>query len=81
MENPSKENIPWYFTLKSVFLGLALVGPLALPLVWWTPRLSKGKKWTLTVITLVLAVVFFKLSQAAFVFLNEKMQELQTAGF
>lgn len=81
MENPPKENIPWYFTLKSVFLGLALVGPLALPLVWWTPRLSRGKKWVLTLITLALAAAFFKLSEAALTLLNEKMQELQSAGF
>jgi hypothetical protein len=35
-------DIPWYFRTSTIIIALAMVGPLALPLIWWRPRTSRG---------------------------------------
>lgn len=45
---------PWYFRTGFVLIALVSVGPFALPLIWWHPRIKPGWKivWTLIVLTL-----------------------------
>jgi hypothetical protein len=45
---------PWYFRKSVVVIALLSVGPLALPLVWWHPKLTLPWK---SVMTLGLAVI------------------------
>jgi hypothetical protein len=47
----------WRYSRAAVLLGLATVGPFALPLVWFNPRYDAGTKIVLTV--LILAVTAF----------------------
>ncbi len=49
---------PWYLTKKAILVFLTLFGPLALPLVWLSPRFDRRWKVITTIVTLVLAVVF-----------------------
>jgi hypothetical protein len=43
----------WYYSTFAVVIGLATVGPFALPLVWFNPRYTKLTKAVLTVLILV----------------------------
>jgi hypothetical protein len=45
--------LPWYFRGLFVVFAVLSVGPLALPLVWWHPRLSAVWKVLLTVIVVI----------------------------
>ena len=51
--NPTEEK--WYFKSSVVWLGFFLVGPLALPLLWFSPHFSRKSKVFITILTLVLA--------------------------
>ena len=45
----------WYFKTYWIVIAFLCVGPLALPLVWLNPRISRKKKIILTVIILILS--------------------------
>jgi hypothetical protein len=43
--------VAWYYRpLWIVLLGLTVLGPFALPLVWRTPQLGRTAKWIATVV-------------------------------
>lgn len=49
--------VAWYYRPAwIVLLGLTVLGPFALPLVWRTPRLSRTGKWATSVALVVLFV-------------------------
>ena len=37
-----EEKLPWYFKTTFIVIALASVGPLALPLIWLRPQLSRS---------------------------------------
>lgn len=43
---------PWYFASGTLVMALFMIGPLALPLVWFNPKYSMKKKIVLTVVVL-----------------------------
>ncbi len=55
----STEKIPWYFKKSTIFIALASVGPLALPLIWWRPNTSMVWKVGLTIGILLLSWAFY----------------------
>ena len=48
--------LPWYFSKIFITVVLMFLGPLALPLIWFHPAMSFGKK---TLFSLVLIVITF----------------------
>lgn len=50
---------PWYFRKSSIIVAVLTVGPLALPMIWWHPRLSPAWKAGLTAGTLVLTWLLY----------------------
>ena len=44
----------WYHTTSTLVIGLLVVGPFALPLLWINPRYSPAKKLLWTVVVLAL---------------------------
>ena len=52
-------NLPWYYRTTFIVLMLAGVGPLALPLVWFRPRLSWV--WKVVVTVAVVAVTWYSM--------------------
>lgn len=46
----------WYHSNATVILGLALLGPFALPLVWTHPRYKLATKLALSVMVVAFAV-------------------------
>ena len=81
MEPTDTKSVAWYLTKKSVFLGLAVLGPLALPLVWLSPKFSKSQKIVLILTTLVLTALFFKFSTMVVGLLNQRMEEMKALGY
>lgn len=51
----AEEKLPWYFKKSFMIIALLSVGPLALPMIWWHPQLSRTWKIGLTIVILVLS--------------------------
>lgn len=54
-QSPSSETQgPWYFRTSAIVIAVLCVGPLALPMIWWRPRMSPVWKigWTIVVLAL-----------------------------
>lgn len=45
------EGRKWYFKTSIVVTAFLLIGPLALPLVWWNPHYSRKAKIIVTLVT------------------------------
>ena len=45
----------WYFKTYWIVIVFLCVGPLALPLVWLNPRISRRKKIIVTIIIIILS--------------------------
>jgi len=60
------DGIKWYFKPVFVIFMLASVGPLALPLIWWHPKISPAWKLASTLAALALTWVTFKATLNAF---------------
>lgn len=65
---PSKEK--WYFKTSAVVIAFLCVGPFALPLVWFHPRMSKQNKIivsvVITVVSYFLVVAFVQSLQSIY---------------
>lgn len=81
MEPIETKPVVWYLTKKVVFFGLAVLGPLALPLVWLSPKFSRTQKIVLIVTTVVLTILFFKFSMMAVDLLNQRVEEMKALGY
>jgi hypothetical protein len=55
----------WYFKTAFVVSSFLVVGPLALPLVWWNPRYAIKTKIIVTLVTLCLTFIFIRISFVA----------------
>ena len=66
--NEEKKNseTPWYFRKWLIWTAFLSVGPLALPLVWFHPRLGILAKIVITVLVLVLTYFICLASWASF---------------
>lgn len=64
-------NLPWYFRTWVIVVALGSVGPLALPMVWWHPKLTPVWKVVITLGMLVLTWGMYKSTIEAFKMLKE----------
>ena len=55
-----EKKTPWYLTRGTAVWGLLIAGPLALPLLWWSPKFKMTTKVTITLVTLILTYLSFK---------------------
>jgi hypothetical protein len=55
-------NLPWYFRTSSIWVALACVGPLALPMIWWHPTLARKWKVLSTVAIIVVSWLLYKMT-------------------
>ena len=69
---------PWYLSRKAVWLGLLVVGPLALPLLLLSPNFKRGSKITITVVTVVLTYASFVYTPMLLDNLGKRLGELQS---
>jgi hypothetical protein len=70
------EQTPWYFRTSIIVLALAMVGPLALPLIWWRPRTSLAWKIGLTIGILIISWMLYEMTIYALQSLKEYLDLL-----
>jgi hypothetical protein len=56
----TKEKVPWYFRTSFIIVAVCSVGPLALPLIWWRPKMKLAWKIALTIGILVVSWFLYK---------------------
>ncbi len=54
------EKTPWYFKSSFITIMFFAIGPLALPLLWWHPKISRTWKIGLTIVISVLSWYLFQ---------------------
>jgi hypothetical protein len=57
---PAQQEVEWYFRKAFIVIALCCVGPLALPLIWWHPQMTRAWKIGLTIGILVLSWILFQ---------------------
>ncbi|MDK2848718.1 MAG: hypothetical protein PWP34_2071 [Desulfuromonadales bacterium] len=70
--------LPWYFRTSTIVIALGCVGPLALPLIWWRPKLAPGWKIGLTIGILLLSWVFYLITVESFRAIQEYYEFLNS---
>ena len=68
---------PWYFSTGFIVIAILSVGPLALPLLWWRPGLSRVWKIGLTIAVLVLSWVCYLIMMASLQSIDENYKLLE----
>jgi hypothetical protein len=58
LEGSGRPKAKWYFTTSAVVIALLVLGPLALPLVWFHPRYKIVTKVVVTVLIIALTILF-----------------------
>ncbi|MGF1483492.1 MAG: hypothetical protein ACFBZ8_03915 [Opitutales bacterium] len=48
--------VRWYYEFSFVLVMLFSFGPLALPLIWWHPKLGRFMKLLISVVTVLLSI-------------------------
>jgi hypothetical protein len=67
----------WYFTTSAIVVALLLLGPLALPMVWFNPRYKIITKVVVTAIVIVLTILFSYLVGYLY---NNLMKQVEALG-
>jgi len=75
-----EKKLPWYFKNSVVVVAFLSVGPLALPLVWFHPKMSRTQKILWTVVTLVLTYFLTIVTLNAFKKIMGAYQQFQALG-
>lgn len=74
---PDEEKLPWYFKTSAIIVALLSVGPLALPMIWWHPHLSRLWKIVLTIAILILSWGLYLMTMESLRTLKEYYQLLE----
>ncbi len=69
----------WYFRTPFIVIAVFSVGPLALPLIWWHPRLSRIWKINLTIGVILLTVISVIAMQKSFAIMGQYFDLLNDA--
>lgn len=73
---PKRRTGKWYHATGSVIAALLVVGPLALPLVWFHPRYRRATKIVVTLLVLVVTVLCMYLTVAVYRSLFDQIRAL-----
>jgi len=74
----AEEKVPWYFRTTFVVLAFLAVGPLALPLLWWHPKMSPAWKIGLTIGILLLSWFLYQVTMESIRSIEEYYQMLDS---
>jgi predicted nucleic acid-binding Zn ribbon protein len=77
------ETLQWYFRKPFILFAVCLVGPLALPLIWWNPQMTRTWKIGLTIALLALTWVLYGATMESIRILKDNLrmiQGMQTTG-
>jgi hypothetical protein len=68
---PAMGKIQWYYGTSFIVIAVFCVGPLALPLIWWHPQMTRAWKIGLTIIIFVLSWLLFQTTMESVGILKE----------
>jgi hypothetical protein len=71
-----EEKIPWYYRQSFIVIALFCVGPLALPLIWWHPTMTRAWKIGLSIGILAFSWILFQATIDSLQVLKEYYQLL-----
>ncbi len=71
------KEVPWYLTARSVVWGLVIFGPLALPLVWLSPKFALWQKVLISMTAVATTVLLVKFLGDAEGLLRQHWAELK----
>ncbi len=71
------EKIQWYFRKSFITIAVFCIGPLALPLIWWHPQISRAWKIGLTIGILALSWILFQTTMESIHVLKEYYKLLE----
>ena len=71
-----RQQTRWYHSRYAVVIGLATLGPFALPMVWSNPRYTVLTKMTLTVLTLAVTALLVAILVIVFVRLMAEIRQV-----
>lgn len=77
---PEEPKLPWYFSTTVVVIALLSVGPLALPMVWWHPRLKLWAKIAISIVTIAITWGCIVLTKVLYNHLMENYRILKESG-
>jgi hypothetical protein len=81
---PAKPSLPWYFRTGNIVIALLCVGPIALPMIWFRPKLSLSWKIGLSVLVGIASYalwVVFEKGMAVILENFRNMQQMLEQGF
>ena len=58
LDKAEKSEKKWYYATSAVVIGLLLLGPVALPMVWFNPRYKIVTKLAVSGLVIALTVLF-----------------------
>ena len=67
----------WCFSTSFIVFSMLLVGPLALPLVWFNPQYKLSTKITVTVVVAIITLLCVQLLRQAIPAIMAEKEELQ----
>ncbi len=76
LEKTDKKVVKWYHSNWTIIAGILCVGPLALPLVWFNPRLSATTKIVVSLFVIVGTILLCYATVALYVHLLEQVGEM-----
>ena len=80
-ENPvNAKPVPWYFDNRFVCVMLFIFGPLALPLVWLSPKFSITWKVIVTILAIVLTALLAQATVVIYRTLIQRLKDIQAAS-
>ena len=74
--SPARQT-PWYFRTSAIVIAICCVGPLALPMIWWHPRMTRTWKIGLSIAILALTLMMTWLSYESFLKSMNMLKEYQ----
>ncbi len=77
LSRSQEENLQWYFRTSFIVIAFLFVGPLALPLIWWHPNMTRTWKIGLTIIILALSWILYQATMESLRTLEEYYKLLQ----
>jgi len=73
---PVDAAIPWFFRTSYIVIALLCVGPLALPMIWWHPKMARGWKIGFSVAIAVVSWFLFKATLLSIQQINEFYKQI-----
>ncbi len=73
-----QEKTPWYQKRSTAVWGLLIVGPFALPILWYCRGFSRKAKIAITLLVVVLTYLSYRYTPVLLDRLTQQAGELQT---